>query len=94
MPLKRMLEEGRSFGPKAVALLLEAFDGIVAELDLRSAPEPRRRAPRKRRRRFQCGSFRHRVSLVPLPPCSGPCSSLFRAYAASPADIANAMTNP
>src|ERR1700729_832263 len=39
MPLKRMLEEGRSFGPKAVALLLEAFDGIVAELDLRSAAD-------------------------------------------------------
>ena len=32
MPLKRMLEEGRSFGPKAVALLLEAFDGIVPSL--------------------------------------------------------------
>ena len=39
MPLKRMLKEGRSFGPKAVALLLEAFDGIVAELDLRSAAD-------------------------------------------------------
>ena len=39
MPLKRMLEEGRSFGPKGVALLLEAFDGIVAELDLRSAAD-------------------------------------------------------
>jgi hypothetical protein len=39
MPLKRMLEEGRSFGPKAVALPLEAFDGIVGELDLRSAAD-------------------------------------------------------
>ena len=39
MPLKRMLEEGRSFGPKAVALLLESFDGIVAELDLRRAAD-------------------------------------------------------
>ena len=39
MPLKRMLEERRSFGPKAVVLLLEAFDGIVAELDLRSAAD-------------------------------------------------------
>ena len=39
MPLKRMLEEGRSFGPKAVVLLLEAFDGIVAELDLPSAAD-------------------------------------------------------
>jgi len=39
MPLRRLLEEGRSFGPKAVALLLEAFDGIVAEPDLRSAAD-------------------------------------------------------
>jgi hypothetical protein len=36
MPLKRMLEEARTFDPRAVALLLEAFDGIVAELDLRT----------------------------------------------------------
>ena len=36
MPLKRMLEEARTFDSKAVALLLEAFDSIVAELDLRT----------------------------------------------------------
>ena len=36
MPLRRMLEERRSFDPKAVALLLEAFNDIVADLDLRS----------------------------------------------------------
>jgi hypothetical protein len=39
MPLKRMLEEGRSFDPKAVALLVEAFNGIVAELNLRAAAD-------------------------------------------------------
>lgn len=42
MPLKRMLEEGRSFDPKPVALLLEAFDDIVAELDLRTAADRER----------------------------------------------------
>ena len=36
MPLKRMLGDNRSFEPKAVALLLEAFDEIVADLDLRT----------------------------------------------------------
>jgi hypothetical protein len=35
LPLKRMLGDNRSFEPKAVALLLEAFDEIVADLDLR-----------------------------------------------------------
>jgi hypothetical protein len=30
-----MLGDNRSFDPKAVALLLEAFDEIVADLDLR-----------------------------------------------------------
>ena len=35
MPLKRMLGDNRTFDPKAVALLLEAFDEIVADLDLR-----------------------------------------------------------
>ena len=44
MPLKRMLEEARNFDPKAVALLLEAFDGIVAELDLRSAADRKKAA--------------------------------------------------
>jgi hypothetical protein len=45
MPLKRMLEEGRSFDPKATALLIEAFDAIVAELDLR-ADDDREKAAR------------------------------------------------
>jgi hypothetical protein len=35
VPLRRMLGDNRSFDPKAVALLLEAFDEIVADLDLR-----------------------------------------------------------
>ena len=37
MPMKRMLDENRTFGPKAAAVLLEAFDGVVAQLDLRGA---------------------------------------------------------
>ncbi len=36
MPLKRMLDDNRTFDPKAIALLLEAFDEIVADLDLRT----------------------------------------------------------
>ena len=36
MPLRRMLHDNRTFDPKAVALLLEAFDEIVAALDLRT----------------------------------------------------------
>ena len=35
MPLKRMLNDNRAFEPKAVALLLEIFEEIVADLDLR-----------------------------------------------------------
>jgi hypothetical protein len=35
MPLRRMLNDNRAFEPKAVALLLEVFDEIVADLDLR-----------------------------------------------------------
>jgi hypothetical protein len=31
-----MLDESRAFDPKAVAVLLEAFDGVVAELGLRT----------------------------------------------------------
>jgi uncharacterized protein involved in exopolysaccharide biosynthesis len=31
-----MLGDNRSFDPKAVALLLEAFDEVVADLDLRT----------------------------------------------------------
>ena len=36
MPLKRMLDDNRTFGPKAVAILLEAFEGIVAAVELRT----------------------------------------------------------
>jgi hypothetical protein len=43
MPLKRMLEGG-NFDPKAVAILLEAFDGIVAELDLKAVADRERAA--------------------------------------------------
>ena len=39
MPLKQMLNDNRTFDPKAVALLLEAFDEIVADLDLRTAAD-------------------------------------------------------
>ena len=35
MPIKRMLE-GRNYDPEPVAILVEAFDAIVAELDLRT----------------------------------------------------------
>jgi hypothetical protein len=45
MPLKRMLEEARSFDPKATAPLMEAFDTLVAELDLR-ADDDREKAAR------------------------------------------------
>jgi hypothetical protein len=38
MPLKRMLE-GRNFDPKAVAILVEAFDWIVDELYQRTPAE-------------------------------------------------------
>jgi hypothetical protein len=44
MPLKRMLEENRTFDPKAIAILLEAFDGVVADLGLRTAAERERAA--------------------------------------------------
>ena len=39
MPLKRMLGKGRSYDPKAVAILMEAFNGVVAELGLRTPAE-------------------------------------------------------
>jgi hypothetical protein len=42
MPLKRMLNESGGFDPNAVAILLEAYDGVVAELGLK-APEERLR---------------------------------------------------
>ena len=32
MPMKRVLEEGGTFDPKAVAIRLEALNGIVASL--------------------------------------------------------------
>jgi len=38
MPIKRMLE-GRNFDPKTAAILVEAFDGIVDELYLRTPAE-------------------------------------------------------
>jgi hypothetical protein len=44
MPLKRRLDESRAFGPKAVAILLEAFDAVVAELDLRTNADKERAA--------------------------------------------------
>ena len=39
MPLKRMLDQSRNFDPRAVAILLEAFNDVVAELGLRAAEE-------------------------------------------------------
>ena len=39
LPLKQMLNDNRTFDPKAIALLLEAFDEIVADLDLRTAAD-------------------------------------------------------
>lgn len=44
MPLKRMLDDIRNFDPKAVAILSEAFDGVVAELALRPPAERERAA--------------------------------------------------
>jgi hypothetical protein len=35
MPIRQMLEGG-NFEPKAAAILVEAFDAIVADLDLRT----------------------------------------------------------
>lgn len=43
MPLKRMLEGSGSFGPSAVAIPVEAYDGLVAELGLK-APDEKERA--------------------------------------------------
>jgi hypothetical protein len=39
MPLKRMLNDDRTFDPKADALLLETFDDVVAALDLRTGAD-------------------------------------------------------
>jgi hypothetical protein len=44
MPLKSMLSESRYFDPETVAVLLEAYDGAVAELGLRTLPEKERAA--------------------------------------------------
>jgi hypothetical protein len=43
VPLKRMLSENRSFDPKAIAILLEAYGGVVSELGL-GPPEERESA--------------------------------------------------
>jgi len=44
MSLKRVLNQSRSFDPKAVAILLEAYNGVVGELGLRAAAEKERAA--------------------------------------------------
>jgi hypothetical protein len=44
MPLMRLLDESRAFGPKATAVLLEAFTAVIAELDLRSNADRERAA--------------------------------------------------
>jgi hypothetical protein len=41
MPIKRMLK-GRNFSPEAAAILVEAFHGVVADLDLRTAADKER----------------------------------------------------
>ena len=43
MPLKRMLDERGSFDPTAVAILLQAYDGVLVELGLKT-PEEKERA--------------------------------------------------
>ena len=43
MPLKRMME-GRNFEPKAAAVLVEAFNEIIDELDLRTLSDRERAA--------------------------------------------------
>jgi hypothetical protein len=44
MPLKRMLDQSGSFDPKAVAILLEAYNAVVTELGLWETPERERAA--------------------------------------------------
>lgn len=39
MPLKRMLDESGSFDPNAIAIMVEAYDGVVADLGLQAADE-------------------------------------------------------
>ena len=43
MPMRRLLNESRTFDPKAVAILVQAFNGIVTELGLQ-APAEREKA--------------------------------------------------
>ena len=43
MPLRRMME-GRNFEPKAAAVLVEAFNEIIDELDLRTRSDRERAA--------------------------------------------------
>ena len=43
MPLKRMLE-GRNFSPKSAAILVEAFNGVIADLELRTVADRERAA--------------------------------------------------
>jgi hypothetical protein len=43
MPIRRMLDGG-AFEPKAVAILTEAFNAVVAELDLRTDADRERAA--------------------------------------------------
>ena len=45
MPLKRLLDESRSFNPQAVAVLLKAYEDVVAELGLQ-APDQKEKAAR------------------------------------------------
>ncbi len=44
MPLKRMLKASGAFEPKAVAVLLEAYDGVVGELGLQTIEEKEKAA--------------------------------------------------
>lgn len=44
MPLKTLLGEGRSLDPKDVAIMLGAYDGVVAELGLRTLEEKEKAA--------------------------------------------------
>jgi hypothetical protein len=43
MPMQRLLTQSPSFDPKAVSILLETYDGVVAELRLQT-PEEKERA--------------------------------------------------
>jgi hypothetical protein len=43
MPIKRMLA-GRNFSPESAAILVKAFNGVVADLDLRTVADRERAA--------------------------------------------------